>query len=110
MHKIAKGGIDKSYGIHVAKLAGVPSKVITRSKEILLDLQKRSINKLIKDHMYIDTRQMGLEETIDISKQKGDDRKYSTLKQKICEIDLNNLSPLDVLNKLNLIQKELKDD
>jgi DNA mismatch repair protein MutS len=110
MHKIAKGGIDKSYGIHVAKLAGVPSKVITRSKEILLDLQKRSINKLIKDHVFIDTKQMGLGETIANPKQGGDDRKYSDLKQKISEIDLNNLSPLDVLNKLNAIQKGLKDD
>ena len=41
MHKIVKGGIDKSYGIHVAGLAGIPKNVILRSREILKDLQNR---------------------------------------------------------------------
>jgi DNA mismatch repair protein MutS len=104
MHKIAKGGIDKSYGIHVAKLAGVPQKVITRSKEILTDLQKRSISKLIQGYKVIDTKQISLEDSINTLKVDKE------LLNKIKQIDINSLSPIEVVNQLNIIQKELNDD
>lgn len=109
MHKINKGGIDKSYGIHVANLAGIPPKVISRSKEILKDLQKRSINKLLNENKIIDSMQISFGDTVSKIENKND-KEFEELKLKIKNIDINNNSPIDIVNKLNQIQKDLDND
>lgn len=100
MHKIEKGGIDKSYGIHVAGLAGVPKNVITRSKKILEQLQKRSI-KGLSDQNKASTAQYGL---LTNNNQVLSEDKQKLIKT-ITELDLNNLSPIEALNKLQELQK-----
>lgn len=113
LRKIVKGGADKSYGIQVAKLAGVPDTVIERAKEIvneLLDNDITSIAKSItvdtsarkrreKEHLdEVDLSQMSLFDTV------SDDDIIDELRN----VDIGNLTPLDALNKLYELQNKVK--
>lgn len=92
LYKIGAGGIDRSYGIEVAKLAGLPSAVINRAKEILSELEKEEI---------------GHQQTIMPLEAKAEPiREHQGLK-KLRELDLNNLTPLEALNQLNILKKSL---
>lgn len=111
LRKIIPGGADKSYGIQVAKLAGVPESVIVRAKEILGELidaditshaieiagakQKPKKKKSTPD--LVDLTQMSLFDTV-----KEDD-----IIKEIQELDLANLTPLDALNTLYTLQNKL---
>jgi len=95
LRKIAKGGADKSYGIQVAKLAGVPEFVIQRSNEILSQLSDADITKKTKD----------LTSKIEPMQMNFFEPKEDPLKKKIEKINVNNLTPIEALNILN----ELKD-
>ena len=115
LRKIIKGGADKSYGIQVAKLAGLPDIVIDRAKELLDQLTDSDITekiqnietkagqntgkaKKVKHYDEVDLGQMSLFETVsdeDVLKELRD-------------IDISNLTPLDALNTLYRLQTELK--
>lgn len=90
LHKIVKGGTDQSYGIEVARLAGIPLKVINRAKEILVDIEnEKTVIKTEKPIM-----QLGFE---DIEK--------NNMVKELAAIDIINMTPIDCMNKLNeLIQ------
>lgn len=113
LRKIVKGGADRSYGIQVAKLAGVPDSVINRAKEICQELidnnitsgveslspEKRSHqHQKIKKLDEVDKNQISLFDTID------DDDILNELK----ELDLGNYTPIEALNKLYELQGKLK--
>lgn len=113
LRKIVKGGADKSYGIQVAKLAGVPDSVIERAKEIAEELSRHDIAdfaqkigissnntpKKKKEHLdEVDLAQMSLFDTV-----KDDD-----IIQELKEIDVGNLTPIEALNKLYELQNKLK--
>ncbi len=118
LRKIVKGGADKSYGIQVAKLAGVPDNVINRAKELVLELMDADISRKAKEiAMYsgngassgiakkktvkldeVDLAQMSLFDTV------TDDDILEELK----ELDLGNLTPIDALNTLYKLQGKLK--
>lgn len=111
LRKIVKGGADKSYGIQVAKLAGVPDPVIDRAKELVALLSNNDISasihqiatddKLIKNHKKmdeVDLNQMSLFDTV-----KDDD-----ILNEIRELDINHLTPMDALNTLSMLQSKLK--
>ncbi len=113
LRKIIKGGADKSYGIQVAKLAGVPDMVIDRAKEIvnqLLDndiiekvqsiaVDNKSDGKAKKVEHYdeVDMAQMSLFDTV----------KDEDVIKELKEIDISNLTPLDALNTLYRLQNKL---
>lgn len=112
LRKIIKGGADKSYGIQVAKLAGVPDMVIDRAKEIVAQLcdndilekvqsivtpQNESRHKAVK-YDEVDLSQMSLFDTV------TDEDVINELK----EIDVTTLTPLDALNTLYRLQNKLK--
>lgn len=112
LRKIIKGGADKSYGIQVAKLAGVPDMVTDRAKEIVAQLcdndilekvqsiavdQKEGKHKAVK-YDEVDLSQMSLFDTV------TDEDVINELK----EIDVSNLTPLDALNTLYRLQNKLK--
>ncbi|HXF28580.1 MAG TPA: hypothetical protein VN457_01905, partial [Chlamydiales bacterium] len=93
LHKIIKGKTDRSYGIHVAKLAGLPNSVIQRAETILQDLEKGKAKMPLNDTV-------GSKSTIDLFGQ-------SVLTQlKICNV--NNTSPFEALSRLMEWQKMLK--
>ena len=115
LRKIIKGGADKSYGIQVAKLAGLPDIVIDRAKELLDQLTDSDITekiqnietkagqstgkaKKVRHYDDVDLGQMSLFETVtdeDVLKELRD-------------IDISNLTPLDALNTLYRLQTEIK--
>ncbi|MCK5493078.1 MAG: DNA mismatch repair protein MutS, partial [Candidatus Omnitrophica bacterium] len=97
---IVTGGTDDSYGIYVAELAGIPKEVVKRSRQILKKLEKQ---KSIKDKFTNnknDKIQLGIftEET---------DNGLKDIKNDLISLDLNNFTPLDALNKINLWQQKL---
>ncbi len=113
LRKIIKGGADKSYGIQVAKLAGVPDSVIARAKELVLELSDADISKKAKEiAMYagngttkkkaikydeVDLAQMSLFDTV-----TDDD-----ILEEIKSLDIGNLTPIDALNTLYKLQGKL---
>ena len=113
LRKIIKGGADKSYGIQVAKLAGVPDMVIDRAKEIVAELTDNDITEkvqnIVKDNKNqkkvkiqhyddVDLDQMSLFDTV------TDEDVIKRLK----EIDITTLTPMDALNTLYKLQSDLK--
>ncbi|MGN0423374.1 MAG: DNA mismatch repair protein MutS [Lachnospiraceae bacterium] len=113
LRKIVKGGADKSYGIQVARLAGVPDSVIQRAKEIVEELVHADITERIKDiashgheqpkakpkhYDEVDLAQMSLFDTV-----KDDD-----VIDEIKSLDISNLTPIEALNTLYQLQNKLK--
>jgi DNA mismatch repair protein MutS len=114
LRKIIKGGADRSYGIQVAKLAGIPDIVTDRAKEIAADLADNDIvqkvqqiagsiapndKKVKHEHLdAVDLNQMSLFDTV------KDEDVINELK----ELDISNLTPLDALNTLYKLQNNLK--
>lgn len=113
LRKIVKGGADKSYGIQVAKLAGVPDSVITRAKELVEELSSAditvrareiakqtpaSVRKAVQKPDEVDMLQMSIFDTV-----KNDD-----IIREIEEIEIGNMTPFEALSFLNQIQNKLK--
>ena len=113
LRKIVKGGADKSYGIQVAKLAGVPDIVIERAKELVEELVSADITAAVKDiasenkktktkpqvHLdEVDLEQISLFDTV-----KDDD-----VLEELKNIDVSNLTPIDALNTIYKLQNKLK--
>ena len=113
LRKIVKGGADKSYGIQVAKLAGVPDSVIERAKEIaeelgrhdivdfteILSNKKNSATKKKKEHLdEVDLTQMSLFDAVN----------DNDIIEELKEIDVGNLTPIEALNKLYELQNKIQ--
>ena len=92
LHKIVPGGADRSYGIHVAQLAGLPSPVIQRANEIMAELEKTS-GRAIKIDPHAAQQAMLFPES-------------SPLLDELKDLDVNSLSPIEALNKLFEWQKK----
>ncbi len=92
LHKIVEGGADKSYGIHVAQLAGLPAPVIQRANEIMLELEKTS------------GRAVNI--TAHVAQQAALFPETSPLLDELGTMDVNSLSPIEALNKLFEWQKK----
>ncbi len=94
LRKIIKGGTNKSYGIHVAKMAGIPNNVLKRASEILNNLSKDNLSSNFES----------------INSQNTNEKENTTINNEIIErlklIDVNNITPFEALIKLN----ELVDD
>lgn len=112
LRKIIKGGADKSYGIQVAKLAGVPDMVIDRAKEIVEQLSDNDITEKIHNievnvkndkHKPVKYDEVDLEQISLFDTVKDED-----VLQELKEIDVTNLTPVDALNTLYRLQNKLK--
>ena len=112
LRKIVKGGADRSYGIQVAKLAGVPEMVIDRAKEIAEQLSDNDILEKVQsiavDHK--DTKHKPVKyDEVDLSQMSlFDTVKDEDVIKELKEIDISNLTPLDALNTLYKLQNKLK--
>jgi len=100
LHKIIAGGTDKSYGVHVAKLAGVPKSILNRSNEILKDLENTFAKEAAGEHL---------------SKNKTADeqqllfiQKHKSVLDKLNGLDINTLTPIEAINLLAEIQQEMQ--
>ena len=94
LRKIVKGGTDESYGIHVARLAGVPKVVTQKANEILRSLERKKEEK--KDKKQVDGQ-------FDLYNYK-----LAEIAHEIDKINLNELTPIDALNTLVRIKEKMK--
>ena len=103
LRKLERGGSEHSFGIHVAKMAGMPKSIVKRANEILKQLES-------------DNRQQGIsgKPLVEVSENRGgmqlsffqlDDPVLCQIRDEILNLDVNNLTPIEALNKLNDIKK-----
>ena len=100
LRRLVKGGSEHSFGIHVAKLAGLPQSIVKRANEVLKQLEaanaREGINKSLSD--------LGESKGVQLSFFQLDDPVLSQVRDEILNIDINNLTPMEALNKLNDIK------
>jgi DNA mismatch repair protein MutS len=103
LHKILTGGTDKSYGIHVAKLAGIPRPILERSKEILAELETAFQKEAAGSHLAKHKTKTPDADTLFVQKHKP-------VLDKLTAVDVNNLTPIEAINLLNEIKKQMTED
>ncbi len=110
LRKITEGGSDKSYGIQVARLAGLPDEVLSRAKEVLSNLEKKEFNE-------VGIPTLGQkQESPDNEDKKPDqlqlfrEKQNDLLLQELEKIDINSTSPIKALNMLNELKKKIKQE
>ncbi|MCC2591196.1 DNA mismatch repair protein MutS [Chryseobacterium sp. MFBS3-17] len=100
LRKLVPGGSEHSFGIHVAKLAGMPASVVRRASEILKTLESSRSQKDNKDSIKRLT-----EENMQLSFFQLDDPVLENIREELTKIDINTLTPIEALMKLNAIKK-----
>lgn len=100
LRKLVPGGSEHSFGIHVAKLAGMPSKVVNRANEVLKTLEKSRSQSGSKNSAKAIT-----EESLQLSFFQLDDPVLENIREELLKIDVNTLTPIEALMKLNSIKK-----
>ena len=112
LRKIVKGGADKSYGIQVAKLAGLPDSVIERAKEIVNELLANDITETVRNISNVSApskkKKQQLDE-VDLAQiSLFDTMKDDDIIEEPKNVDIGNLTPLEALNKLYELQNKVK--
>jgi DNA mismatch repair protein MutS len=100
LHRILAGGTDKSYGIHVAKLAGIPKSILTRSNEILDELESAFAKEATSERLAKHKTRQPDQDTLFVQKHKS-------VLDRLATTDLNHLTPLEAINLLNQIKSEI---
>ncbi|MBN1505762.1 MAG: DNA mismatch repair protein MutS [Sedimentisphaerales bacterium] len=100
LHRIVPGGTDKSYGIHVAKLAGIPRSILARSHEILEELEAAFPREASSDRLARHKTRKPDEDALFIEKHKS-------VLDKLAGIDVDHLTPLEAINLLSQIKGEI---
>ena len=109
LRKIVKGGADKSYGIQVAKLAGVPDSVINRAKELVEELSDADITAAVKDLTAPKKKQKIVYDQVDMAQMSlFDTVQDNDIVQEIKELDMTNLTPMEAMNILYNLQNKIK--
>jgi len=114
LRKLERGGSEHSFGIHVAKMAGMPKSIVKRADEILALLEKenrqgsisgkeKEITSEIKRKKELSSSSDGIQ----LNFFQLDDPVLSQIRDEIINLDINNLTPVEALNKLNEIKKIL---
>ncbi len=101
LRKLVKGGSNHSFGIHVAKMAGMPKLVLDSAKNKLKLMERTSPNKLKGDNK---------DDNFQLSFFDVEDPKMQEIRKIIENLDIDNLSPVEALIKLNQIKKEIKNE
>jgi DNA mismatch repair protein MutS len=102
LRKLAPGGSEHSFGIHVAKLAGMPKSVLQRADQVLASLEQQNSRDTLSKPLE------GLAQTREgyqLSLFQLDDPVLASIRDEIKNVDINNLTPIEALNKLNEIKK-----
>jgi DNA mismatch repair protein MutS len=105
LRKLVRGGSEHSFGIHVAKLAGMPTSIVERANKILANLESESKN----GQVHKPTQTIGnTREGMQLSFFQLDDPILEQIRDEVKSLDINNLTPLDALNKLSEIKRLVK--
>ena len=102
LRKLVEGGSEHSFGIHVAKLAGLPPAIVSRANEVLHQLE--SANSKDAAAQCLSEMDEGSEKGVQLSFFQLDDPVLSQVRDEILNTDINNLTPMAALNKLNDIK------
>ncbi len=100
LHRILPGGTDKSYGIHVAKLAGIPKSILARSNEILEELESAFAEEATGDRLARHKTKESDGDALFVQKHKS-------VLDKLATVDVNRLTPLEAINLLGQIKSEI---
>ena len=106
LRKLKRGGSEHSFGIHVARLAGMPQTIVKRAEQILTELERAGA-ETGRDVPRAESN-THMEEGMQLSFFQLDDPVLSQIRDELLHIDVNSLTPLEALNKLNDIKKILK--
>jgi len=102
LRKLVKGGSEHSFGIHVARMAGMPKSLVSRANDVLAELENtHDDHKLSRPVSGLAEKREGLQ----LSFFQLDDPVLKQIRDEIRHIDINNLTPIEALNKLNEIKK-----
>jgi DNA mismatch repair protein MutS len=102
LRKLKRGGSEHSFGIHVARMAGMPKSVVNRAEDILAEMEKtHRQGKHSKSMDEVANNREGMQ----LSFFQLDDPVLKQIRDEIIHIDINNLTPMEALNKLNEIKK-----
>jgi DNA mismatch repair protein MutS len=109
LRKIVPGPSDQSYGIHVAKLAGIPRSVIERAKEVLFNLEKLELDETGLPRLAYRSRRKRDKAQLLLFAEERELERWRELKDGIEEVDISSLTPLDALNFLSDLKKKVKE-
>ena len=106
LRKLARGGSEHSFGIHVARLAGMPQTIVQRAEQILHDLEKNNANGVGTDAPSIGKGKATVSgpEGMQLSFFQLDDPVLEQIRDTVASLDINNLTPLEALNRLSEIK------
>ncbi len=110
LKKVRKGKSKKSFGIYVAKIAGIPKSVIERASQILKNLEaKKKEVKFVKEepNLFSSLSFQNSKEIENDSKEKADKERFNSIVFELNNLDLNHLTPMDALQKLNDLKRKL---
>jgi len=103
LRKLIPGGSQHSFGIHVAKMAGMPRKVLNKANSILKKLEKSHSNEQLNKEI------KSIKDDIQLEFFKLDDPVLEEIKEELLEIDINTMTPMDALLKLSEIKRKITD-
>ncbi len=102
LRKLVRGGSEHSFGIHVARMAGMPKSIVARANEILRELESSHRTELTREPVKdLANHREGLQ----LSFFQLDDPVLKQIRDEIAKLDINNLTPMEALNKLNDIKR-----
>ncbi len=105
LRKLQRGGSEHSFGIHVARMAGMPAVIVRRAEQVLKSLEQSGVGAASVPDAESRTQQ---EEGVQLSFFQLDDPVLTQIRDQLLHLDVNNLTPLEALNKLNDIKRILK--
>lgn len=109
LRKIVKGGADKSYGIQVARLAGVPDPVIRRAKELVEELSDADITAAVKDLTAPKKKQKIVYDQVDMAQMSlFDTVQDNDIVEEIKNLDMSHLTPMEAMNILYNLQNKIQ--
>lgn len=110
LRKILPGPSDRSYGIHVAKLAGIPGQIVERAREILFNLEKQELDNSGLPRMAYRRSKKRNKAQLLLFREERERELLEELKEEIKNYELSALSPLEALNLLHKIQMKIKEE
>ncbi len=104
LHKIVPGATDQSFGIHVAKIAGIPLPVIERAKDILLNLEKKELNRLVKERITGKLPAVPRQTQKSLFPEDEEIKIWDEIRERLKEIQIEKITPLEALNILHYLK------
>ncbi len=103
LHKIVPGATDQSFGIHVAKIAGVPMPVIERAKDVLLNLEKKELDRLVKERITGKLQKVHPSQKT-LFPEDAELKVWDEIRDKLKEINISTITPLESMNILHYLK------